>query len=80
MKAHDVRHLRVCKHCGHLGDGRWMPKVADEPWHDTCVVKTLTTSQILQLPASEREKITIGAAGVDLMRKLMDSRHLELVA
>jgi hypothetical protein len=57
-----------------------MPKVADEPWHDTCVVKTLTTSQILQLPASEREKITIGAAGVDLMRKLMDSRHLELVA
>lgn len=56
-----------------------MLHMPDGPWHDACVVETHTTSQILQLPASERAKITLGVAGVDLMRKLLDSKHLELV-
>ena len=74
MTVHDVRHMRVCNHCGHLGDNRRMLKMANGPWHDACVVNKLTTSQILQLPASEREKITIGAAGVALMLELMESK------
>lgn len=78
MTAHDIRHIRLCGHCGHLGDNRKMLQVQGAPWHDACVVATMTTSQILQLPAAQREKITIGAAGVPLMRKLLDARHLEL--
>jgi hypothetical protein len=61
MTAHDVRHLRACKHCGGLGDNRKMLKVSDGLWHDWCVVESLTVSQILQLPAAERGKITLGA-------------------
>lgn len=82
MKAHDVRHLRVCKHCGHLGDNRKMLQMKDGPWHDACVVQTLTHSQILQLPLVERDKITMGALQQDreLTHKLLDSRHLQLVA
>lgn len=79
MKAHDVRHLRVCKHCDQLGDNRKMLMVEGAPMHDACVIATRSTSQILQLPKEEREKITIGAAGHTLMMKLVDARHLELV-
>ena len=79
MRAHDIRHLRLCAHCGQLGDGRKMLQLSGGQWHDSCVVKTHTVSQVLRLPASERDKITIGAASVELMRKLFDARHLEVV-
>ena len=85
MKAHDVRHLRLCNHCGELGDNRKMLKMDDGPWHDACVVKTLTAGQILRLPTAERAKITLGAAqglgagAAPFLRKLLDASKLELV-
>lgn len=79
MKAHDVRHLRVCKGCAGLGDGRWMLNLPDGQYHDHCAIARNMQSAILRLPATERAKITIGAAGPDLMRKLMNMAHLELV-
>jgi hypothetical protein len=78
MKAHDVRHLRVCAHCGEIGDNRKMLQINGAPWHDACAVATMSEGQILRLPAAERGKITLGAAGVPLMRKLMGARHLSL--
>lgn len=75
MKAHDVRHLRVCKACNGLGDRRvGMLSLPDGHYHDACIVARMTHQQILRLPESERDKITLGAAGVDLMRKLMDAK------
>lgn len=79
MKAHDVRHLRVCVRCEELGDGRRMLALDDGLWHDRCVIQTRSVTQILQLPAAERAKITLGAAGPELARKLLDASHLELV-
>jgi hypothetical protein len=75
MKAHDVRHLTVCCFCDHIGDSRRMLTLPGhlKPAHDRCVVHQMTHDEILALPADERSKITLGAAGIDLMRKLMDA-------
>ena len=81
MKAHDVRHLRVCPDCNSLGDSRrGMLKLSDgKHYHDYCLVKRMTLGDLMRLPATERDKITLGAAGPDLMRDLMDGRNLRLV-
>lgn len=75
MKAHDVRHLTVCCLCHNIGDKRRMLVLPGylKPAHDRCVVHHLTHSEILALPPDERSKITLGAAGPELMRKLMDA-------
>ncbi len=73
MKAHDVRHLRVCKGCGGLGDRRRMLDLHEAgPHHDFCAVERFGADAMLELPASERRKISIGAAGTHLMRRLLD--------
>jgi len=78
MKAQDVRYLRICKRCKGLGDGRRMLSIlAHGQYHDHCVVEMLSHKTILRLLMEERAKITIGAAGVDLMRKLLDAREAE---
>lgn len=79
MKAHHVRHLRVCKGCDGLGDGGRMLNLPDGQYHDHCAIASNKHSAILKLPAAERAKITIGAAGPELMRKLINIAHLELV-
>jgi len=79
MKARDVRYLRICKGCDGLGDARKMLNLPDGPYHDHCAIARNVQSAILKLPAAERDKITLGAAGPELMRKLMDAAHLELV-
>ena len=77
--AYDVRHRRVCTKCRHIGDIRTMLQLDDGPWHDRCVTAVLSPSQILKLPAAERAKISIDAAGVPLMRKLRAVSAFELV-
>lgn len=80
MKAHDVRHLRICATCDHLGDSRKMLKIGLHRslnvglHHGECVVTALSHAEVLALPETERAKITIGAAGVDLFRKLLDAQ------
>lgn len=76
LKASDIRHLRTCGHCTNLGDGRKMLKVDDALLHDACAIATMSEPQLLRLPLVEREKITFGAAGVPLMRKLMSARGI----
>lgn len=77
MTAHDVRHLRVCEDCNHLGDGRrGMLKLDGKFYHDRCLIGRMTLGELMRLPPAERAKITIGAAGPDLMRKLMEGRNL----
>jgi hypothetical protein len=75
MKAHDVRHLRTCSACGELGDDRMMIHCmiwgVGEAYHDECAVQKLGES-VLKLPLDELNKISIGAAGPDLMRKIME--------
>jgi hypothetical protein len=89
MKAHDIRHVRICAHCGRFGDGRKMMALDPDPsrehyhqamrkrasekvlMHDQCVATSMTHEQILGLPECEREKVTLAAAGPDLMRKLL---------
>lgn len=76
MKAHDVRFLRVCKTCGHIGDKRRMLNLPDGDYHDECIVARLTDAQVLRLPREQRNKITLGAAmklgRMDMLRTLLD--------
>lgn len=75
MTSHDVRHLRTCGECGELGDDRAMIHCmiwgVGETYHDDCAVKKLG-DYVLKLPIDELNKISIGAAGADLMRKIID--------
>lgn len=89
MRAHDVRHLRVCKSCGSIGDGRRMltiglhRKLAPGQHHAECVLRVLDDQEVLALALAQREKITLGCAldirgrqaGAQLMRQLMDARE-----
>lgn len=81
MTAHDVRQLRVCSRCSSLGDGRRMLKVKGWLFHDACAIAELSHADLLGLPEQELDKITIGAAGGDLMRELIAQRiKLQLAA
>lgn len=77
MTAHDVRYLKACTACGELGDNRTMVKCMVwgclEQFHDTCAVEKFG-NYVLKLPAEELDKISIKAAGVELMRKIMELR------
>ncbi len=42
-------------------------------FHDHCVVQLLSHDEILRLPLAEREKFSIGGAGPELMRKLLEA-------
>jgi hypothetical protein len=74
--AHDVRHLRVCKVCGDLGDGRRMLRLPDGHYHDECIVARLTDEQVLRLPREQSQRITLGTAmklgRMDMLRALID--------
>jgi len=48
-----------------------MLQLADSPCHDHCIVQTLSADEVFELPAVERGKITLGAAGPELMVQLL---------
>lgn len=85
MKAHDVRHLRLCTTCGSIGDRREMLELPEglvsakgEPvksglHHGLCVTQTLTHEAILALPPEQRSKLRLSETGWELMRKLLDA-------
>jgi hypothetical protein len=77
--AHDVRYLCVCIDCGQFGDGRKMLDMPEGSYHDGCLIKRLSVGQVLRLPKAQRAKITFGAAGPALMRRLLDADNFELV-
>lgn len=77
LTAHDVRYLCTCSACEGLGDRRTMIHCmiwgVGEKYHDSCAVEKLG-DYVLKLPAEELDKISIGAAGADLMRKIIETR------
>lgn len=71
--AHDVRRLRVCVACGGIDHDSRMLVLPTGLHHDACVVGMLTEDEILALPASERAKLSIGATGSRMMKRLLDA-------
>jgi hypothetical protein len=76
VKAHDVRNLRPCAHCGGIGDKRDMLNL-DGWYHGICVVERFTHDEILALPGGERSKLRLCDTGPNLMRKLLDAYGAE---
>lgn len=82
-KAHDVRTLRVCGHCGGLGNRDSMmvvrlpgklsrPKVHT---HARCYIKKNGFQAFLKLPKKEQDKVPMSDMGVRRMKALMKSRE-----
>lgn len=77
--AYNIWHRRVCMKCRQIGDIRTMLRLKDGLWHDRCVTATFSANEILKLPAAERAKISVEAAGLPLIRKLRAVSAFELV-
>lgn len=72
MRAHDVRHLTVCKRCGCLGLKPAMIDAGRKVYHcGGCAVIVLGPNAILALPWSERQKFRISDVSPELMRALL---------
>lgn len=78
MKAHDVRHLCLCKVCGDLADDRSVIETKVGSIHGSCAYNTMGIGGLLTLPDSEIRKLTISdVSGAGNMIKLcneMDRR------
>lgn len=73
MKAHDVRHLRICKGCGSLGDDREMIRAEEKDYHGDCIFKLIGIDGIMALPRGERAKFRLGEIGPEVMKRLVDA-------
>ena len=73
MRAHDVRHLRVCPVCKEFGDRRAMVSDTDF-YHGACYVGMYPhVSELLErLPREDLMKFTISDLGWQRMRELLD--------
>lgn len=75
MTAHDVRHLRVCGHCGRLGDKREM---VDGIFHGQCFIDLHGLPALLRLPAEQLDNLTLGDIGVEAMKAILDKRNVHV--
>lgn len=73
MRAHDVKHLVICKGCHVLGDSRSMIPTDMEWFHGCCYITEFGEDRFLKLPASHTASITLGDIGPQMMRKLLDA-------
>lgn len=80
-KAHDVRTLRGCAHCGGLGhayqmiEGTPFADTKGTPWfHGRCFAAKFGDDAILKLGKRDRDKLTLGDLGVRLMRSLVERK------
>lgn len=75
MRAHDVRHLRLCTVCDDLGDDRNMinpdPAHSTRWYHGRCFIKRCGLKQLLKLPAEQANRLTLGDVGVRTMKALI---------
>jgi len=71
MRAHDVRQLRVCKHCGDFGSRRLMIVSEGETLHTNCFYLTHTWQELLALPSEDRGKFRIADMPPAVMRELV---------
>lgn len=68
MKAHDVRQLRVCEHCNHLGDKRQMVG----GMHGRCFIEAHGLPALVALPPEETAGLRLDDIGDEAMRALLD--------
>lgn len=71
LKAHDVRHLTVCTHCGGIGDDRDMVRTGSGLVHGRCAHELLGVDGLLRLPKAELGKIRLDDVGADIMKRLI---------
>lgn len=77
-RAHDVRTLHGCAHCGGLGHAHMMiegdpQETASTPWyHGSCFAKKFGEKQLLALSRRQLERLPIGDLGVRLMTLVID--------
>lgn len=72
-KAHDIRHLSACAHCGEMGDDRRMIRSAPRTdWHGRCYAKRFGRKAFLALPREQTERLMFGDIGPSLMRALVN--------
>ena len=71
MKAHDVRHIRQCSHCGGIGDDRLMIHEDDDRIHTKCYLKRSGFTAALKLTRSERDKFRVCDLTIPQMRRLL---------
>lgn len=73
MKAHDVRHLCMCKVCGDLADDRVAIDTKVGALHGACAFNVMGIDGLLALPDAEIRKLTISdVCGANNMIKLCD--------
>lgn len=81
LKAHDVRHLCVCAHCGNLADDRetvspnhHFPHVP-ETWHPKCLFEEYGGDYVVErLSRDQQNKFALGDIPVEVMKKLLRQR------
>lgn len=71
LKAHDVRHLSVCR-CGELTDRRTSIEHDGKHWHPSCLYREIGFEGMAALPASSRERVCISDMPADDMRKFIE--------
>jgi len=87
MKAHDVRHLRMCEICGSLADDRETIRPRGPHfevhypekynlkahWHPGCYVQKFGEDAVFILAAEERRKFRLCDVSRETMLKLLES-------
>lgn len=77
-RAHDVRTLRGCAHCGGLGHSHRMVEgsaheTKSTPWyHGRCFAEKYGDDQLLKLGRIQLERLCIGDLGTLLMTLVID--------
>ena len=70
-KAHDVRTLRVCTHCGKLGNSDRMIDHGASWFHGRCFVAACGRKAFLALPRAKTNRLMWSDIGTDLMKALV---------
>jgi hypothetical protein len=70
MKASDVRNLRICETCGHLGNRNDMIGLTKH-WHPKCYYEVNGEIGVITLQSKDRAKFRLCDIPHDLMRRLV---------
>lgn len=73
--AHDVRKLRPCAMCSHIGFLPQMLTLGGEHYHSACIASSMSHDEILALPYDEMTKLRLNETGVELMSKMLDRKR-----
>jgi hypothetical protein len=78
QKAHDVRSLRPCLLCDGLGHTHNMIESecdGELSWmHGRCYIEANGLASFLLLPREQHDKLCMDDIGVEVMKKLLESR------